>query len=197
MAVIEMIFNTFIGAFGVVLTIYSIRKNRKLKSVTWEELHIATKIFWRKLNHKKIVPTFIITPGQKGGIIAQLISDFYDEEIPVLTGFIEPKNKERIPADDSYLILTTSKWYVYMPIYLKNYEQKDTAKLLIVDDFAMSGDFLCKLKDALLNLGYLEENIYSYAVAVTKVALDAKKAPNYHWKIVDDKDFYFPWGKAK
>lgn len=34
-------------------------------------------------------------------------------------------------------------------------------------------------------------------IAVTKVALDAKKAPNYHWKIVDDKEFYFPWGKAE
>ncbi len=187
---------TLLGAWGVALAIISNRKNRKLKTVTWSDIQSATKFFWRKLKNEKFEPTFIITPGQKGGIIAQLISDFYEEEIPIFSGFIEKKDKEQV-EDDNYLTLSTTKWHVHMPISLKTCKQKDKVKLLIVDDFVMSGDFLYKLENALLELGYLKQNIYSCAIAVTKVAIDANKAPDYHWKVVEDKDFYFPWGKAE
>lgn len=187
---------TLLGAWGVALTIISNKKNKKLKTVTWSDIQSATKFFWKKLNHKKFEPTFIITPGQKGGIIAQLISDFYENEIPIFTGFIEKRDKKQV-EDDNYLTLLTTKWCVYMPISLKTCKEKDKVKLLIVDDFVMSGDFLYQLKNTLLELGYLDQNIYSCAIAVTKVAIDANKAPNYHWKVVEDKDFYFPWGKAE
>ncbi|MDE6605510.1 MAG: hypothetical protein K2K85_05785 [Clostridia bacterium] len=187
---------TLLGAWGVVLTIISNRRNRKLKTVTWSDMQSATKFFWRNLNHIKFKPTFIITPGQKGGIIAQLISDFYEEKMPIFSGFLEKKDNKQV-LDDNYLTLSTTKWHVHMPISLKTCENKEDVKLLIVDDFVMSGDFLHKLKSVLLELGYLEQNIYSCAIAVTKVAIDANKAPNYHWKVVDDKDFYFPWGKAE
>lgn len=187
---------TLLGAWGVALTIISNRKNRKLKTVAWSDIQSATKFFWRKLKHEEFKPTFIITPGQKGGIIAQLISDFYEEEIPIFSGFLFPKNQGKV-EDENYLILSTTKWHVHMPIFLKTCKQKDMVKLLIVDDFVMSGDFLYMLKNTLLELGYLEKNIYSCAIAVTKVAMDANKAPSFHWKVVDDKDFYFPWGKAE
>jgi hypoxanthine phosphoribosyltransferase len=180
----------------VVLTIDSNRKNRKLKAVVWSDIQSATKFFWKKLNRKKFEPTFIIAPGQKGGIIAQLIDDFYEEEIPILSGFLETKDKEQV-EDDNYMTLKTTKWYVHMPISLKTCKQKERVKLLIVDDFVMSGDFLYSLKNQLLELGYLEKNICSCAIVVTKVAKDANKAPDYYWKVVDDKDFYFPWGKAE
>ena len=192
------IVGTILGAVGVILTVASNRKNRKLKTVTWSDIQSATKYFWRKLKHEKFVPLFIVTPGQKGGIVAQLISDFYEDKIPVFTGFLERREKKQIQIeDDNYMTVSTTKWTVHLPIFLKNCESKEKVKLLIVDDLVMSGDFLYALKRELLNLGYCEKNIRACAIAVTKVALDAKKAPNYHWKIVDDKEFYFPWGKAE
>lgn len=190
------IVGTGFGVWGVVLTIRSNRKNRKLKTVTWEDLQSATKYFWRKLKHRNFVPKYIITPGQKGGIIAQLLKDFYETEIPIFSGFLEATGQESV-EDENYLTLSTTKWHVHMPISLKTCSHKDQVKLLIVDDFVMSGDFLHLLKNTLLQLGYSEENICSCAIAVTKVAMDANKGPNYHWKVVDDKDFYFPWGKAE
>ncbi len=190
------VLGTLLGAWGVALTIISNRKNRKLKTVAWSDIQSATKFFWRKLEREQFKPTFIITPGQKGGIIAQLFSEFYEEEIPIFTGFLESKDKEQI-EDDNYLTLSTTKWHVHMPISLKTCKEKEKVKLLIIDDFVMSGDFLHTLITNLLELGYLEKNICSCAIAVTKVAMDANKAPNYHWKVVDDKDFYFPWGKAE
>lgn len=156
----------------------------------------ATKYFWRKLQYQKFKPDFIVTPGQKGGIIAQLIRDFYENDIPIFSGFLNIKGRE-VVKDENYLTLSTTKWNVHLPISLKTFKQKNKIKLLIVDDFVMSGDFMHLLKEILLELGYLEQNIYSCAIVVTKVAMDANKGPNYHWKIVDDKDFYFPWGKAE
>lgn len=187
---------TAFGVWGVMLTISSNRKNRKLKTVTWSDIQSATKFFWRRLQYQGIKPDYIITPGQKGGIIAQLIKDFYKDDIPILTGFLKTETKESV-KDENYLTLSTTKWNVYMPISLKEFEEKDKIKLLIVDDFVMSGDFMYLLKNTLLELGYLEQNIYSCAIAVTKVAMDANKSPSYYWKVVDDKDFYFPWGKAE
>lgn len=187
---------TAFGVWGVMLTISSNRKNRKLKTVTWSDIQSATKFFWRRLQYQGIKPDFIITPGQKGGIIAQLIKDFYKDDIPILTGFLKAKTQESIKGEN-YFTLSTTKWNVYMPILLKEFEEKDKIKLLIVDDFVMSGDFMYLLKNTLLELGYLEQNIYSCAIAVTKVAMDANKSPSYYWKVVDDKDFYFPWGKAE
>lgn len=187
---------TAAGVWGVILTINSNKKNKKLKAVTWSDIHSATKFFWKNLKKQNFKPDFIISPGPKGGIIAQLIEDFYDDEIPILSGFLERKKPKSINVEND-LIISTSKWNVHMPISLNTFEKKDEIKLLIVDDFAMSGDFLYSFKDKLVELGYLEENIFSCVVAVTKVALDANKRPSYYWKIVDDKEFYFPWGKAE
>ena len=190
------IVGTSVGVYSAVQQRIYRKKSRELKAVTWSDIQSATKTFWKKLHHEKFEPTFIITPGPKGGIIAQLISDFYEKEIPIYSGFIEKRGKGQV-EDDNDLTLTTTKWRVHMPIYLKTYEPKDKAKLLIVDDFVMSGDFLDNLKNMLVELGYLEQNIHSCAIAVTKVAMDANKAPDYHLKVVDDKDFDFPWGKAE
>lgn len=190
------ILGTAFGVWGVVLTIGSNRKNKKLKTITWTDIQSATKYFWRKLQYQKFKPDFIVTPGQKGGIIAQLIRDFYENDIPIFSGFLNIKGRE-VVKDENYLTLSTTKWNVHLPISLKTFKQKNKIKLLIVDDFVMSGDFMHLLKEILLELGYLEQNIYSCAIVVTKVAMDANKGPNYHWKIVDDKDFYFPWGKAE
>lgn len=187
---------TVLGAVGVVLTISSNKKNRKIKNVTWSDIHSATKFFWKKLKHENFTPTIIITPGQKGGIVAKMISDFYKEDMPILSGFLERVGKESV-EDENYLTFSTTKWHIHLPISIETHKNKESVKVLIVDDFVMSGDFLHTLKNKLIELGYLNSNIYACAVAVTKVAIDSKKGPDFYWKVVDDKDFDFPWGKAE
>lgn len=66
---------------------------------------------------------------------------------------------------------------------------------MIVDDFVLSGDFNSKLIEVLLSLGYKKENIKVCCLAVTRVVISSDKAPDLYWKVVDDKEFYFPWGK--
>ena len=49
------VLGTVFGVVGVVLTIGSNRKSRKLKAVTWSDIHSATKFFWRKLKKKVLI----------------------------------------------------------------------------------------------------------------------------------------------
>lgn len=95
---------------------------------------------------------------------------------------------------ENYIALKTTKWNVFLP---KSLENNPNAKILIIDDFVMSGDFLVTLTKKLKDLGYSEENMYSCCVATTQVAIKAEKNANYHWNIIDADNSYFPWGKAR
>lgn len=194
-----------IGVISFIVSVISLfyayiieQKNKKIRSINWTDIHIATKKFWKSLKHENFTPSYIITPGQKGGIIAQVFSEFYDIDIPILTGFILPNIvRHKDLKDEQYLVIKTTKWYVYMPNIIKTTTNKSNMKILIIDDFTMSGDFLFNLKKELNNLGYKPQNIRSCSLAVTSVAQNTKKAPDYYYKEVEDSNFYFPWGKAK
>ena len=136
-----------------------------------------------------------ITPGQKGGIIAQMVMDILDIEIPIYTGFLT-KAKNLVPDryTKNYISLKTTKWNIFLP---KCLEDTPNAKILIIDDFVMSGDFLIMLTNKLKDFGYAEENIYSCCVVTTKVAIQTKKNANYYWNIIDADNSYFPWGKVR
>ena len=95
------------------------------------------------------------------------------------------------------MVIKTTKWHVYMPNIIKTTANKSNIKILIIDDFTMSGDFLFSLKKELNNLGYIPQNIRSCSIAVTSVAQNTNKAPDYYYKEVEDSNFYFPWGKAE
>ena len=126
-----------------------------------------------------------------------MFSNYFDNEPPILVGtLIWRKHKERNedPLDLSgYYLYTTNKWYAYVPevIFVNK-----KIKVLIVDDFAMSGDFIYGFKEYLLKNGFNDSNIKTACVITTNVAINNNKAPNYYWKTVDSDDFYFPWGKA-
>lgn len=189
------VMGTILGAIGVALTVRSERKNKKLKTVDWQDISSATRMFKKKLSRQGFQPDVVISPGAKGGIIAQMFVDLYNQEIPIITGFIEAI--EDSSEYDGYWDLKTSKWCVHYPSVIKDLAAKGTMKILIIDDFTMTGDSLKLLKENLEGIGFVPENIKACCVATTKVAVGAKKAPDCYYKIVDDEDFYFPWGKAK
>jgi len=188
------ILGTMLSAFGIYLTIRSNIQTRKSKTIDWSQLQNAAKFLSKKLK-KDFKPDLIITPGQKGGIISQLIIDDLDLEIPIYTGYLMSKDlslSNNLSAN--YILLETTKWNVFLP---KSLEESTDANILIVDDFVMSGDFLYKLQERLISYGHAPEKIKSCSVATTTVAIQTKKAPSYYWKIVNAEDSYFPWGKVK
>lgn len=189
------IIGTALSALGIVLTIRGNKMAKNSKTIDWTQLQTAAKFLAKRLKRDSFVPDIIISPGQKGGIIAQLLVDYLDIEIPIYTGFLIPHDK-KIGKEfcEDYLVIETTKWRVFLP---KSLEITSNCSVLIVDDFVMSGDFLSKLRTELIHLKYFTSSIKSCSVAVTNVAIQTNKAPDYYWKKIDSEDSYFPWGKAR
>lgn len=188
------IVGTILSAVGIGLTVRSNKKTREAKTIDWSQMQTASKHI-SKLLKRNFIPDFIITPGQKGGIFAQLIMDNLEIMFPIYTGYIFDKNtKINSTQNNDCIIIETSKWNVYLPNYIKHTVDM---KVLIVDDLVMSGDFLISLKKSLISFGYKNENIKSCSIATTSVAKNTNKSPDFFWKIVDADDCYFPWGKAR
>lgn len=187
-----------VGVAGVVLTIYFAKKaerlNRLRKRLEWTDLQTAANDLGQRIK-KECPPAAIVTPGLTGATFVNLLVGDFPLQPPVFVGTRTWKENAHgpIPNNGSFLI-ETKKWLVTVPKAVTEYKD---GIVLIVDDFAMSGDFLDALRNLLTSEGVPFDNIRSATIAVTKVAIRNHKAPDYYWWLADDDDFYFPWGKAK
>jgi hypoxanthine phosphoribosyltransferase len=182
---------------GIVLTVYfgikSTRLEKARKKLEWIDLQTSSSELSTKVK-KEFLPNVICTPGLHGATFVNiLISEL--GEIPVFVGVSSWKNNVgAIKQLKGYFLIETNKWYVHIPETTLDFKGQN---LLIVDDFAMSGDFLEKLKEFFISNGFDKKNIRTMCIATTKVAVHNHKAPDYYWMEASDDSFYFPWGKAK
>lgn len=193
------IVSLLIGIVGAIFTYKAYSKERTLKTISWADIQNATKYIWKKLNKIYFKPDMMISPDPKGGIVAFILAQFFDYSILVDVGqaFRKDANSNEIYNNECYTVVHTNRWEVILSKQLEKQENKENIKILVVDDFVLSGDFNFKLIELLLSLGYKKDNIMVCCLAVTKVAISSNKAPDLYWKVVDDEDFYFPWGKAE
>jgi len=194
-----------IGLLGIILSFIFHTKARKAeketieaikenKSLSWSELQAGSSDLCKKFR-KDFTPDIILTPNLRGGIISELIKDQFEKHIPVFTGQIFwKKTSVHTPEIPDNFQIKTGKWILYIPQSICAFKE---SKLLIVDDFAMSGDTLWGIKEKLIDHGFREENIKTVSLVTTKVAIDNSKEPDYFWRVNESSDFYFPWGKAK
>jgi hypoxanthine phosphoribosyltransferase len=70
-------------------------------------------------------------------------------------------------------------------------------RVLLLDDFVMSGDGLANVTKALLAKGFESSRLRSGAVVATRLAIANRKGPDYWARETRDFDFYFPWGRAE
>lgn len=193
------ILSLIIGIIGAIFTYRAYSRERKLKTVSWSDIQNGTKFIWKELRKKEFIPDLMISPDPKGGIIAFLLGQFFDQSIYIDIGHAIRKDmiQEGQYSEEIYTIINTNRWKVVFSKQLENISSKENIKVLIVEDFVLSGDFNLTLFDFLTGLGYKKENIMVSCLAVTKVAISSSKEPDLCWKIVDNEDFYFPWGKAE
>jgi hypoxanthine phosphoribosyltransferase len=191
--------------FGVVsiisfgATIYYGKKSSKLekerKKLDWADLQSCANDLGKDLKKTKFKPDIIFTPGLRGATFANLLQNEISGEIPVFVGISFWKEKiKNINSFENYEMIETSKWFILIPKLIMSQKNK---KILIVDDYAMSGDFLQNVIKLVTNEGINKKNVKSMTIATTKVAIENHKEPDYYWMTTHDSNFYFPWGKAK
>lgn len=144
-------------------------------------------------------PDIIFSPCRRGATIANLFLDL-DENVYLFVGVREDirdgdtfkYTPEKL--SDCWYTIETKKYKQYIPKQLLENKQ---AKLLILDDFAMSGDSMLAITKFLIENGFVRENIKTATIVCTDAAFYAKKAPDFIWLKTSHIDFYFPWGKAR
>lgn len=188
-----------VGLAGVLLTIHYGRKSARLErekvTLTWTDLRIAVDDIAKEITNSSFVPDLIFALSGRGSIVAHLLSQELETEVPVLVGVTLWKESNAKPMDlPHHEFITTSKWYLGVPAALF---EKATQRLLIVDDFAMTGDALERIRNLLMSKGYPSDNLRTVTVVATEVAVRSKKGPNFFWRSTESTQFFFPWGRAK
>lgn len=188
-----------ISAVGVVLTIYFGIKSsvleRQKKTLTWPQLQLIADATCFNLKKDGFIPDLILAPGSRGAILAELILNKFNRNIPAIVGISFMEFTTRVmPSIKDYFAFNIGKgWNIYIPNALNEFKDK---KVLIVDDFCLTGEFFESLKAFMVKQGFKTENIKVFCAVITQVTKAVDRAPDYYHLITDDDNFYFPWGKA-
>jgi hypoxanthine phosphoribosyltransferase len=192
---------TILSVLGTVGTFYygikSIKLEKQKRSLDFEDLLASAGDIKSRISASKFVPQIIFTPGLRGATFANILEDeFRTNTLPVIVGitFFEKDGLDFFPDPEGYELIESERWQLFIPKLLFAQTEK---QLLIVDDFALTGDFLDKLKIKLLGYGFKLENIRTATIATTSVAIASRYAPDFYWHEANDDDFFFPWGKAR
>lgn len=168
---------------------------RERRSVDFQDILACAVELKSELSATGFKPDIIFAPGLRGATFANVLEDeFRQDSMPVIVGISTWTNFDFFSNTVGYRMLATERWQLLIPDILFANPDK---KLLIVDDFAMTGDFLSILKKDLITCGYKKEHIQSITIATTTVAIENKTAPDFYWHESPDSNFFFPWGKAK
>ena len=204
-APLSVVWNYILGAATIIsvpLTIFYGRKSRTLekqkRSLDFEDMLAGAKEIKAAIQESGFAPEIIFTPGLRGATFANLLEDeFIGATQPVIVGitFFNKSGSNYFDNINGYQLIITERWQLLIPDLLFTQNKK---RLLIVDDFALTGDFLSMLKKKLVDdYGFEVRNIRTATLATTNVAVAARYAPNFFWYKALDPNFYFPWGQAK
>jgi hypoxanthine phosphoribosyltransferase len=201
LAIMDIIFGVagfLVGVFGLIASIYygkeAARLNREKRRFSWEDLQTGARELARTIN-KTFKPDIIYTLSPRGGIIVYLSISEIGEDIPVYVGIQEDVRFGKfrfVPKD--YDVVGTAKWNNYIP---PSIWKEPGLKVLVIDDYAMSGDSLVNIVSHFISKGFRRENIKTATLVCSSNAIQGNKRPDYHYFTISDPTFYFPWGSAK
>jgi len=190
--------------WGIVTWTYNYKKTRRLydqlRRVTWDEIRLGSRELRSKFEHD-FHPTAVFAPCRRGATIANLMFDT-SENILLHVGIRTDKRVKdqemstHLPTKD-WKVVETDKYYHYVPRALIDFLHANLdAKLLVLDDFAMTGDSLKGFTDFFESQGVKRENIKTVALVGTRASIEGKNLPDLCWFKTTEEQFYFPWGRA-
>lgn len=186
------------SVIGAVLTITYGRRSLQLKQqlsrIDWDDIRNAASDLALMIS-RDFKPDFVFAPDARGGIIAYFLTEELRSPTPLHIGVSEwVPGRRALPPLHGHVAAATNNTLVHIPESILTISK---AKVLVVDDCALSGDSIVAIKDVFVSHGFDPSHIRSATVVTTRVALHNNKGPTYYWKIVDGPWFYMPWGKAR
>lgn len=186
---------TTVVGFGLAIwqAIRAEQLNRRERDLDWPRFRSAASDLARSVDRSDFMPDIILALSERGAMVAHLVARELRRQVPILTVayLSRPDPSVEIPG---YEALHRTKAVIFIPEQLAGLRDR---RLLLLDDFVMSGDGLDAIVALLLAQGFKRRDIRSGSVVATKLAIASKKGPDYYGREVRDFDFYFPWGRAE
>jgi hypoxanthine phosphoribosyltransferase len=167
--------------------------NRRERDLDWPRFRGAASDLARAVDRSDFMPDVILALSDRGAIVAHLVARELRTQVPIVTvGYLSTADKTvELPG---YVPLRGTKSTVFLPGRL---HEQSGWKVLLVDDFVMSGDGLSRAREELITQGFDPGRIRRGAVMATKLALANRKGPDFFAREARDFDFFFPWGRAE
>jgi hypoxanthine phosphoribosyltransferase len=165
--------------------------NKRQRDLDWPRFRNAASDLARSVDRSGFMPDFILAISDRGAIVGHLVARELRRQIPILTvGYLDDPNDLVIPG---FVTLNGTKTTALLPEAVQSLHDR---KVLLVDDFVMSGDGLLRVQTQLLKYGFDADRIKSGAVVATRLAIANRKGPTFFAREARDYDFFFPWGRA-
>lgn len=200
---LDIIGSYLITIFSIGVTLNSTQKSKilekRLKTMTWEEVIIAINCLYKKMKKDGFEPDIIIAPGARGAILAELLLDKLSHDIPIYTGVSllgegTNMNDNFTNSNEYEKINIRDDWDIFIPELV--FCIKSDKKVLIIDDFTIAGDFPRELKNKFLQNGFSKNQVKTMYLIITYAVKESKKEPDYYYKVAESQEYYFPWGRA-
>jgi hypoxanthine phosphoribosyltransferase len=186
---------TTIVGFGLAIwqTLRAEQLNRRERDLDWPRFRSAASDLARRVDRSDYMPDVIVALSERGAMVAHLVARELRTQVPIVTVayLARPGDSLTLPG---YVPVPGTKATVYLPEGLAALQHR---RLLLLDDYVMSGDGLAAVKKALEAWGFDRERLRTGAVVATKLAIANREGPDFHARESRDLDFYFPWGKAE
>ena len=192
------IVSILIGALGLGFGIYTYLKQRKERlhrqqRFEWNHIYQGVRQLCKWLKRDSFIPDFIVTVPGAGGVLATLASIELGEQVPVYLCHQKSIGKDQEFIAKRGEFVETAKWVYRIPDEVVALTNK---KLILLDDYAQSGQTLKNIKDKLIESGFPKENIRSAALISVVGLKESNMSPDYTWFWVDSYDVHMPWGHA-
>jgi hypoxanthine phosphoribosyltransferase len=184
---------TTVLGFGLALwqALRAEQLNKRQRDLDWPRFRNAASDLARSVDRSGFTPDFILAISDRGAMVGHLVARELGRQIPIVTvGYLDDPAELVIPG---FVTLNGTKTTALLPEAVR--ELKDR-KVLLVDDFVMSGDGLMRVQTQLLEYGFDANSIKSGSVVATRLAIANRKGPTFFAREARDYDFFFPWGRA-
>lgn len=138
-------------------------------------------------------PDVIYCPDLRGGFMGYFVMKEMRVEIPILTGYIYPRDRPtpNCNIDNYYEELSTPKYHVLIEKYIHKFTGKN---VLIVDEIAITGEAVHFITQ-LIKTHSPSSTIKSCVAVVCTAAIQSGRKPCFAWRTVEHYDITFPWGR--
>lgn len=186
---------TTVVGFGLAIwqAVRAEQLNKRERDLDWPRFRSAASDLARSIDRSDFMPDVILALSERGAMVAHLVARELRRQVPIVTvAYLgRPDGDLDLPG---YEPIRGTKAVVFLPERLVELRGK---RLLLLDDFVMSGDGLRTVIATLVAQGHDPKDLRSGAVVATKISIASKKGPDYHGRETTGFDFYFPWGRAE